>query len=158
MYITNHTQEHLTQRHVYITHRLHILAHITHRDTCIINRGAYPTEALITIRLHITQRHTLTQRHTSTHRHTYTVAHISHRGTHHIHTQATGAIYSYGVLAVKILYLMTNLTQSRRVPCGSVRRLPFINTRIPSLNVSVKFTWKSVLIESDGAPLQPVSR
>ena len=43
------------------------------------------------------------------------------------------------------------------VPCGSVRRLPFINTRIPSLNVSMKFTWKSVLIESDGAPLQPVS-
>ena len=39
---------------------------------------------------------------------------ISHRGTHHIHTQATGAIYSYGVLAVKILYLMTNLTQSWR--------------------------------------------
>ena len=43
------------------------------------------------------------------------------------------------------------------VPCGSVRRLPFINTRIPSLNVFVKFTWKSVLIERDGAPLQPVS-
>ena len=89
-----------TYWHTLHTGTHHTLAHITQRHS--------------SLRLHITQRHTLTQRHTSTHRHTYTVAHISHRGTHHIHTQATGAIYSYGVLAVKILYLMTNLTQSRR--------------------------------------------
>ena len=57
----------------------------------------------------------MTQRHSShTEAHIDTEALISHRGTHHINTQATGAIYSYGVLAVKILYLMTNLTQSRR--------------------------------------------
>ena len=45
----------------------------------------------------------------------------------------------------------------RAVPYGSVRRLPFENTRVTSLNVSVKFTWKSVVIERDGAPLQSVS-
>ena len=83
---THNTQEHITQRHVYITHRLHILAHITHRDTCIINRGAYHTEALITKATYYTEAHIDTEAHFNSQAHIHSGTHLTQRHTSHTHT------------------------------------------------------------------------